>query len=213
MAGGMTAKVAATKFGVSERTLTRARSAASTKGGGMPASASTSAWTPVSTSAPPKGPPAAPPAPAIDDVVATLRAEVEAALADAPQDPEARVLGAALKVLTSRIPEIDPAKLSQVASAVKGLTLAMREMRGPPPPSPDMVEAELRRLDGAARRKIEVYTAAADAALERRFAELRAYTLANLPPAMALEIGQRLDHLFDPPEPWPRVQASPEVAA
>jgi hypothetical protein len=132
--------------------------------------------------------------------VGDLLLEVEALLATLPNVAEARVLGAALRVVAEQLKAgVDASKIPGIVNALRTATLAVREMRGPLPPSPDAVDERLRQLDGPARRKIEAYTAACDAALDRRVADLRAWLLGIIPPVFAPELGQRLDGLFAPP--------------
>lgn len=199
-AKGLPLAQAATKHGVSKRTLDRAIAAASTKTPSAPVAASSSPpIVQVQVGVPAAvAPPAEPEGPGL---VLDLLAEVDALLRTLPDLPEARVVGAALRVVAGELKSgVDPSKLPAIINAVRSATLTVREMRGPIAPTRDQVDERLRQLDGVSRRRHEQYTAAADAALDRRLAELRAWLLGWLPPAIAPELHQRLDALFAPPE-------------
>ena len=132
--------------------------------------------------------------------VAALLEEVDAALEDLPNDPEVRIIGAALRMVAEACSEgIDPARIPQLANGVRTLALSIREMRPPPPPAPDLVDERLRDLDAPTRRRIEQYLVAADAALDRRMGALRAWGAAALPPQLAAQLDEHLGGLFAPP--------------
>jgi len=120
-------------------------------------------------------------------------------LQDLPPDPEARVIGAALRLVARRTAGLEAGRIPQVANGVRTLVLALREMRPPPPPSPDLLEEQLRRLDAETKKRIEQYLRSSDEALEHRMAQLRAWG-ARLPsPALTTELAEQLDGLFAPP--------------
>jgi Homeodomain-like domain len=181
---GATVPEAARRAGVSESTVKRAKRAAAAPG--APAQR-----TPGAEGG---GDELGPDAPA-----AELLAEVDAALQDLPADPEARVIGAALRLVVRRTVGLEAGRIPQVANGVRTLVLALREMRPPPPPSPDLLEEQLRQLDAETKKRIEQYLPAADAALEQRMAALRAWGARVLNPALAVELGEQLDALFAPP--------------
>jgi hypothetical protein len=195
-AKGATVAAAAAKHGLGTRTLERYLAEAGKVPGGPKAGPETAAS------------PGPPPSPALAARPSAnvappggLLAEVDAALASLPDDAEARVIGGTLRMVAAALAAgVDPAKIPAVANGVRTLTLCLREMRGPIPMPPNLVDERLRQLDGPARRKIEAYTAECDAVLERRMSALRGWLLERLPPVFHSETGALLDGLFAPPE-------------
>lgn len=218
---GASLAAAAARGGVSESTLKRELRALKTAGRGIPqpsppATSSPPPVPPAATSSPAaattkagKGrgkvvaavPPTTPASPPSSPTGASLLGEVDAALLDLGDDPEARVIGATLRALVAGIPALDAGKLPQVANAVKTLVTTMRAMRPARALPPDAMDERLRELDRDAIAKIDEYTAAADKALDARLAALKVWAGARLPADLAAELLAQLDGLFLPPAP------------